>query len=451
MWSHSSQWIACAVAFVVAFPMLLLALRSFRRRAALRAMPTTPIEGVFVGEVEVKGRARTPQPLKARLSGATVVFYSWSAEEHWTRTRTESYTDSKGNRRTRVVTESGTETVAEGGESSPLFLDDATGVVQVLPEGAKLEAKCTFKETVGRENSMYYQHGPQGEVSGSDGLRTFSEHAIEVNAPLFVIGYAREREDTVDIEIAAGGREGTATADARPRMFLISTRDEAAVTSGFGTAAWLWLVVASLAPIVLVLLDVSWYRSERLAPWTAAAVVTALGFVWTVLWLIWTHNDLVDLRNRMLRARSNIDVQLRRRRDLIAQFVGAVRGQRDYEASVQRVIAEIRAQGSLVDVAAANGRAVPVTPQLRVLAEALPNLQSSGSFMALQKALSECERRIALARDEFNGTTAGFNTRVTTVPTSFVASLFRMRVGEFFSADQFERTAPKISPPARSR
>jgi LemA protein len=173
--------------------------------------------------------------------------------------------------------------------------------------------------------------------------------------------------------------------------------------------------------------------------------------VWTVLWLIWTHNDLVDLRNRMLRARSNIDVQLRRRRDLIAQFVGAVRGQRDYEASVQRVIAEIRAQGSLVDVAAANGRAVPVTPQLRVLAEALPNLQSSGSFMALQKALSECERRIALARDEFNGTTAGFNTRVTTVPTSFVASLFRMRVGEFFSADQFERTAPKISPPARSR
>ena len=139
MWSHSSQWIACAVAFVVAFPMLLLALRSFRRRAALRAMPTTPIEGVFVGEVEVKGRARTPQPLKARLSGATVVFYSWSAEEHWTRTRTESYTDSKGNRRTRVVTESGTETVAEGGESSPLFLDDATGVVQVLPEGAKLE------------------------------------------------------------------------------------------------------------------------------------------------------------------------------------------------------------------------------------------------------------------------------------------------------------------------
>lgn len=451
VWSDSSQWSACGVAFVIAFPMLLLALRSFRRRAALRAMPTTPIAGVFVGEVELKGRAKTPQPLTARLSGASVVLYSWTAEEHWTRTRTETYTDSKGRRQTRVVTYSGTETVAQGGESSLLLLDDATGVVQVLPEGAKLEAKRMFCKTVGRGDRIYYEHGPRQAVSGSDGLRTFTEHAIEVDAPLFVVGYAREREDVVDVEIAAGGRKGTATADARPRMFLISTKDEDAVTLRFGIVAWMWLVVAALAPIVLMLIDVHRYREERLAPWTAAVVALALGLVWAVSWSIWTYNDLVDLRNRVLRGRSNVDVQLRRRHDLIEQLIGAVRGLRDYEASVQRVITEIRAQGAMMDMASANGQAVPVTPQLRVLAEAMPNLKSSGAFLAMQQALSDCERRIALARDEFNGTTAGFNTRVTTVPSSFIASLFGMRVGEFFAAEQFERAVPRVSASAPAR
>ncbi len=451
IWSDPSQWIGCGVAFALAFPMLLLSLRSFRRRAALRAMPTTPIAGVFVGEVELKGRAKTPNPLTARLSGATVVLYNWTAEEHWTRTRQESYTDSKGRRQTRTVTYSGTETVAQGGESSLLLLDDATGIVQVLPEGAKLEAKRMLCKTVGRGDRMYYEHGPQRAVSGSNGLRTFTEHAIEVDAPLFVVGYAREREDIVDVEIASGGRKGTATADARPRMFLISTKDEDAVTWRFGAAAWGWLVVAALAPIVLLLVDVNRYQEERLAPWTAAAAGLALVVVWTVAWSIWTHNDLVDLRNRVLRGRSNIDVQLRRRHDLIEQFMGAVRGLRDYEASLQRVITEIRSQGELVDMASANARAVPVVPQLQILAEAIPNLKSSGSFLALQQALSDCERRIALARDEFNGTTAGFNTRVTTVPTSIIASLFGMRKGEFFAAEKFERTAPLVSPPAPAR
>jgi len=451
VWRDPSQWLASGMAFVIACPMLVLSLRSFRRRAALRAMPTTPIAGVFVGEVELKGRARTPNPLKARLSGASVVLYNWTAEEHWTRTRVESYTDGKGRTKTRTVTYSGTDTVAHGGESSLLLLDDATGVVQVLPEGAKLEAKRVFCETVGRGDRIYYEHGPQRAVSGSDGLRTFTEHAIEVDAPLFVVGYAREREDIVDIEIAAGGRKGTATADARPRMFLISTRDEEAVTWRFGAAAWGWLVVAALAPIVLALVDMHRYQEERLAPWTAAAVGSALGLVWVVAWSIWTHNDLVDLRNRVMRARSNVDVQLRRRHDLIAQLIGAVRGLRDHEASLQRVIAEIRSQGELMDMASANARAVPVGPQLRFLAEALPNLKSSDSFLALQRSLSDCERRIALARDEFNGTTAGFNTRITTVPTSFIALLFGMRPGDFFSAEQFERSAPVVSSPAHSR
>jgi len=451
VWSDPSQWIACGVACVVAFPMLLLALRSFRRRAALRAMPTTPIAGVFVGEVEVKGRAKTPQPLTALLSGASVVLYSWTAEEHWTRTRTQTHTDSKGRTTTRTVTYSGTDTVAQGGESSLLLLDDGTGEVQVLPEEAKLEAKRTFCETVGRSDRIYYEHGPQRAVAGSDGRRTFTEHAIEVDAPLFVVGYAREREDAVDIEIAAGGRKGTATAEARPRMFLISTKDEEAVTWRFGMVAWMWLVGAALAPLALVLSDVHRYREERLVPWTAAAVACALGVVWAVAWSIWTHNDLVDLRNRVLRARSNIDVQLRRRHDLIAQLMGAVRGLRDHEAGLQRVIAEIRAQGAMMDMASANARAVPVAPQLRILAEAMPNLKSSGAFLALQQALSDCERRIALARDEFNGTTAGFNTRVTTVPSSFIASIFGMRVGEFFAAEQFERAVPRVSASSPSR
>lgn len=451
IWSDSSQWVGCGVAFALAFPMLLLALRSFRRRAALRAMPTTPIAGVFVGEVELKGRAKTPHPLTARLSGATVVLYNWTAEEHWTRTRQESYTDSKGRTKTRTVTYSGSETVAQGGESSLLLLDDATGIVQILPEGAKLEPTRVFCKTVGRGDRIYYEHGPQRAVSGSDGLRTFTEYAIKVDAQLFVVGYAREREDIAEIEIASGGRKGTATADARPRMFLISTKDEDAVTLRFGIVAWMWLVVAALAPIGLLLVDINRYQEERLAPWTAALVAGALALVWAVSWSIWTHNDLVDLRNRVLRGRSNIDVQLRRRHDLIEQFMGAVRGLRDYEASLQRVITEIRSQGELVDMASANARAVPVVPQLQILAEAIPNLKSSGSFLALQQTLSDCERRIALARDEFNGTTAGFNTRVTTVPTSFIASFFGMRTGEFFAADKFERTTPLVSPPTPAR
>ena len=89
-----------------------ISMRAARKRRYIRDTPTSKAAGVFIGDVELKGTAESAEPLTSHLAEIRCVHYAWLVEEHWRRTRVESYTDSKGNRRTRTVVETGWDTVA---------------------------------------------------------------------------------------------------------------------------------------------------------------------------------------------------------------------------------------------------------------------------------------------------------------------------------------------------
>src|SRR5438132_14309490 len=214
---------------VLALVCLLFALRSGKRKRLVDNLPTSKTAGVFIGLVELKGTAEAAQPLTSYIAGQPCVHYQWRVEEHWSRTVTETDTDSDGKTRTRTRHESGWKTVADGGETIPFYLQDDCGVVLVRPEGAKIEPTTIFDETCGATDPLYYGKGPLEAVAHSDFRRRFIETAVALHAELYVMGQARERQDLVAPEIAQ---------DPTAPMFLISTRTEQQISSGFRWSFW---------------------------------------------------------------------------------------------------------------------------------------------------------------------------------------------------------------------
>ena len=414
------------------------AVRASRMRRFIDDMPTSKAAGVFIGDVELKGTAETTQPFTSFLWEGRCVHYRWTVGEHWSRTVTETYTDSKGNRRTRTRRESGVKTVAAGGESAPFYLKDDSGHILVRPDGAKIEPSTVFSRTVGRGDPLYYGKGPQGSVSDSDHRRTFTEEAIPLHSAIFVMGLARERNDTVAAEIAASG-------DAV--HFLISVRDEKAISGGYAWSTWLWAIFGFMLFIVGVVIA---ERNGRFLQETTIAIyvgaVTAFAAMYGLAWSLTVFNSMLRLRQRARRAWSNIDVELKRRHDLIPRLAECVKGFAMHERDTQQLVALLRSQYAISpeEARGSGAKVVGLAPTLMLLREGYPSLNASESFLALQRELVITESRIAMARTYYNGVAKAFNTRLTIVPDAWLASIARLRPFEFFEAKGLERESVRV-------
>jgi len=428
-----------ALGILFALVALLFGLRAGKRRRLVDNLPTSKTTGVFIGLVELMGTAEVEQPLVSYLAGTRCVHYQWKVEEHWSRTVTETHTDSQGKSETRTRREEGWTTVASGGDAVPFYLKDDCGAILVRPAGAKLEAQSTFNETCGRSDPLYYAKGPATSVANSDHRRRFTEDAIPLHAPLFVVGHAREREDVVAPEIAA---------DKQEPLFLISTRTEKQVSRGFMLGSWL-LPLLGLVLAVGGFVVGSMAGSERRpqAEDTArfAAVGAAFLLAWFVGWFWMVYNSLIDLRQRVRQAWSNVDVQLKRRHDFIPALVSAVSGMRDYERTVQAEVTALRTQLEVTPPGQAGPDPAAVVPLIRAVAEAYPQLKANESFLNLQRQLSDTEQRIALARSYFNDIATFYNTRLQVVPDRFAARLGRLQPQALMAAADFERAPVEVA------
>jgi len=413
-----------AGALALSFGMLWLGLRAGRKQRLLDDTPVSKALGVFIGEVEVEGACVLGEPFTAYLSGQPCAIYRWSVEERWERWETETYTDKDGKTRTRQVRRGGWTTVAEGGESSGFYVQDETGYVWVRPKGADLELLTLFSASADRGDDLYFRKGPAEEIADSTGRRRFSESGMPIGTRLFVRGRARERADIVAAEIAE---------DPRAEMFIISPRREGELSAGRAGAYWTWCVLGFLSALLAAsLLSGREVGLRGAAPWLgglAYLVAWVGGWVWMV------YNSLVGLRLRVQQAWSLIDVQLKRRADLLPPLVACVQGYRAHEAQVQAALAALRAQ------AAAGGGVAAVTPTLVALQEAYPELRAMESFRDLQRSLVETEQRVALARNYYNDSVTFHNTRLERVPDRHVANLLGMRPAPLFAATGFERAA----------
>jgi hypothetical protein len=407
------------------------ALRSGRRHRLVANLPTSKTTGVFIGLVELKGTAEVETPLHSHLAEIPCVHYSWTVQEQWRRVRMETYTDSKGNMRTRTRVETGWTTVGSGGEMIPFYLQDEEGAVLVRPEGADLHPATVFSRTCGMFDPLYYGKGPAGAILNSTHRRRFTETAIPLHARLYVMGQSRERADVVAPEIAH---------DKDAPMFLISTKSEEQVVARLRGGFWgLNLLGGVLLTGAFLLKDHLLGRPlGGLWHWYVLAAsgffsVAVVGWVWMVF------NSLVDLRHRVRQGWSQVEVQLKRRHDLLPNLVAAVTALRDHERSVQAAVAEMRAQRAATAPGVAGPDFHSLQPALLAVAEAYPELTAQESFAALQRELVATEQRVALARGYFNEIATFYNTRLEVIPDRFIAALGGMKPQPLMLAEDFQR------------
>ena len=427
---------------LLAIVSLVMAFRDGRRRRLIDNLPTSKTSGVFIGFVELKGTAESAAPLTSYLAGQACVHYTWTVEEHWSRTYTTTETDSKGNTRTVTHHESGWTRVDGGGETIPFYLQDDCGVILVRPAGAKIEPVTIFDETCTPLNALYYGKGPATSVMNSDHRRRFVELGIPLKTELYIVGQSRERQDMVAPEIAS---------DEHAPMFLISTRSEEQVSSGMKWGSRGWTIFGLIAAVgCTVWRDGTLNVDPQSRLLIYAAIAMGYLFVGALTWIWMVFNSLVDVRQRVRAAWSLVDIQLKRRFDLIPNLVNCVKGYRDHEAQLQTELAALRSQLDATPPGVAGPDHGAVSRTVIGIAERYPELKANDAFLALQKTLADTEQRIALARSYFNEIATHYNTRLEIVPERYVALLGAMKPQPLMEANDFERAAVTVNltPPA---
>lgn len=445
MQNDMGQWLAENPAAVIAMicvgvaGLMSLAFWQYYRKSRVgrlvEDLPRSKTSGVFIGLVELQGTAEAEEPVISYLSENPCVYYEWTVEERWSREVTETHTDSKGNVQTSTHTESGWTQIGSGGDGIAFYLKDDNGCVLVRPEKARIEPQTVLDTTCRRSDSLYYAKGWPSAISNSDHVRRFVERAVVLHAPIYLMGQARERKDIIAPEIAY---------DPTAALFLISTHTQKQIISGYHWTCRGWIAFAALVPVATGFLLYRTAQEHQLVWWPFAASTSAFLFGWLCAWMMLIFNSLVDLRQRVRQGWANVDVQLKRRADLIRNLVDVVKGLRDYESTVQESLATLRSQL----VATAPGQPGPdpaaCIPAMQIVAEKYPELKANEVFLSLMKSLSDTEQRISLARGYFNEIATAYNTRIEVVPDSLIARLGAFTTQSYLEANQFERAPVNV-------
>jgi len=157
-----------------------------------------------------------------------------------------------------------------------------------------------------------------------------------------------------------------------------------------------------------------------------------------VLWFILSYNGLVSLRNRAQEAFSDINVQLKRRYDLIPNLVESVKGYMTHEASVFEKVTAARSQAMQATGKAKAGAEDQLSGALKSLfavAENYPQLKANENFLNLQNELTDTEDKIQAARRFYNGMVRDLNTKIQAFPSNIIANMFHFTAMEFFGGD----------------
>lgn len=167
------------------------------------------------------------------------------------------------------------------------------------------------------------------------------------------------------------------------------------------------------------------------------------------IWFVLVYNGLIALRNRVEEAWSDIEVQLKRRYDLIPNLVETVKGYAKHEDSVFTKVTEARtaAMGAttMSEHAQAENALSQTLKSLFAVAEAYPQLQASGNFLNLQNNLTDAEDKIQAARRFYNGNVRDFNTKLQVFPTNLVAGMLGFTKKDFYDAPDEVNETPKVS------
>ncbi len=165
-----------------------------------------------------------------------------------------------------------------------------------------------------------------------------------------------------------------------------------------------------------------------------------------VFWLILTYNSLIRLRFRVKEAWSDIEVQLKRRYDLIPNVMETVKGYMIHERSTLEKVTETRAKAmgahSVKEHSESENALTETLKTLFAVSENYPDLKANANFLDLQRELADTENKIQAARRFYNGNVRDLNTKIDTFPTNLVAGMFKFQKQEFFGLTKEEEKEP---------
>lgn len=178
--------------------------------------------------------------------------------------------------------------------------------------------------------------------------------------------------------------------------------------------------------------------------WIALGVAAVVA-----LWVVMTYNGLVALRNQVTNAWKQIDVQLKRRHDLIPNLVNVVKGAMNFEQETLEKVIQARntavAANGVAATAQAEGALTQALGKLFALAEAYPDLKSNQNILELQEELSATENKVAFARQLYNDLVMRFNTSQQQFPSNLIAKIFAFTPAEHFGIEETERSTPQVN------
>ncbi|MCX6233172.1 MAG: LemA family protein [Bacteroidetes bacterium] len=169
-----------------------------------------------------------------------------------------------------------------------------------------------------------------------------------------------------------------------------------------------------------------------------------------VFYIIGLYNGLIRLRNQVQNAWSQIDVQLKRRHDLIPNLIETVRGYMKHERETLESVTKARSDAmsavSVADKAKAEGILGGALGQLRVAVEAYPDLKANQNFLGLQEELSSTENKISFSRQNYNDQVLFYNNKIQMFPSNIIAGMFNFVKSDFFQLeDKADKEVPKVN------
>ncbi len=176
-------------------------------------------------------------------------------------------------------------------------------------------------------------------------------------------------------------------------------------------------------------------------------LLALLGLI--LIWLILIYNSLVSVRNDVQSAWKQIDVQLKRRHDLIPNLVQTVKGAMEFEQDTLEKVVSARAKavsaGTPASKAEAENMLTQALGKLFAVMENYPALKSNQNVMQLQEELTSTENRISFARQLYNDLVANYRTKLQVFPNTVVSSLFNFRPEDYFGAEEADRAVPAVN------
>lgn len=177
-------------------------------------------------------------------------------------------------------------------------------------------------------------------------------------------------------------------------------------------------------------------------------IILILVAIFIVATIIHMYNNLINLRNRVENSYSQIDVQLKRRNDLIPNLVETVKGYASHEKGVLEEVTKARSNvmnaKGVKETSEANNQLTGALKTLFAVAENYPDLKANSNFQQLQEQLSDTEDKISYSRQFYNDMVLKYNNACQQFPSSLLARMFNFETAEFFQADEASREVPKV-------